>query len=200
MAVKKRSTKRKAASSKPTKPGKQVKLKAEPPEPAPTKRPPKAKPGKTGRPTMRTRQLEDEILDWISDGKTLREFCRRPGSPSHVTVHEWRKADPELSERFARARLVGADMIAEEILEIADTPKKGVTVTEDDDGRKTVTEDMLGHRRLQIDARLKLLAKWFPQKYGDKIDIEHSGKVSFDSMLRSALGLAPDNQDQEKKP
>jgi hypothetical protein len=33
----------------------------------------------------------------------------------------------------------------------------------------TVTEeDLTQHRRLQIETRLKLLAKWNPRKYGDK--------------------------------
>jgi hypothetical protein len=34
----------------------------------------------------------------------------------------------------------------------------------------TITEeDMLGHRKLQIETRLKLLAKFHPTKYGDKV-------------------------------
>ena len=37
-------------------------------------------------------------------------------------------------------------------------------------------EDMLGHRKLQIETRLKLLAKWNPKKYGDKVT--HSGDAS----------------------
>ena len=42
--------------------------------------------------------------------------------------------------------------------------------------RKVVTikkVDMLGHRKLQIETRLKLLAKFNPKKYGDKV--VHSG-------------------------
>lgn len=35
-------------------------------------------------------------------------------------------------------------------------------------GLETWTEDMLGHRRLQIESRLKLLAKWDPKRYGEK--------------------------------
>jgi hypothetical protein len=34
-----------------------------------------------------------------------------------------------------------------------------------------VREDMLGHRKLQIETRLKLLAKWSPKRYGDKLGI-----------------------------
>jgi hypothetical protein len=38
---------------------------------------------------------------------------------------------------------------------------------------------MVEHRKLRIDTRLKLLAKWNPKKYGDKQAIEHSGEVTF---------------------
>jgi hypothetical protein len=30
---------------------------------------------------------------------------------------------------------------------------------------------MLGHRKLQIETRLKLLAKWNPKKYGDRVQL-----------------------------
>jgi len=46
------------------------------------------------------------------------------------------------------------------------------TVTTDDGEKKTVREeDMLGHRKLQIETRLKLLAKWNPKKYGERLAV-----------------------------
>jgi hypothetical protein len=32
-------------------------------------------------------------------------------------------------------------------------------------------EDMLGHRKLQVETRLKLLAKWDPRRYGDALKL-----------------------------
>jgi len=40
-----------------------------------------------------------------------------------------------------------------------------------DEGTATTIEDMLGHRKLQIETRLKLLAKFHPTKYGDKLGL-----------------------------
>jgi len=42
-------------------------------------------------------------------------------------------------------------------------------------------EDMLGHRKLQVETRLKLLACWDPRRYGAKVavDNKHSGAVGF---------------------
>lgn len=118
-----------------------------------------------------TIELADEICERIANGEPLRVICREPHMPSWVTVYTWRKTYPQFSERFALARELGADAIAEEALEIADNTQIGERTEESDQGFKTVREDMLGHRKLQIDTRLKLLAKWFPKKYGDKIDV-----------------------------
>jgi hypothetical protein len=83
-----------------------------------------------------------------------------------------------LSASIARARDIGYDALAEECLLIADNPQMGTrkvfsSGAEDDDDSLTVTEeDMLGHRKLQIETRLKLLAKFHPTKYGDRVAIE----------------------------
>jgi len=120
-------------------------------------------------PTEVPKDRTEEICTWIAEGNTLREWCRQPGNPSWVTVYNWLKKDSDFASRFAYARDLGADAIAEEALHIADTQQVGVRTEESAQGVKTVTEDMLGHRKLQIETRLKLLAKWNPKKYGDKL-------------------------------
>lgn len=35
---------------------------------------------------------------------------------------------------------------------------------------------MLGHRKLQIETRLKLLAVWDPRRFGNKIDVTSTGR------------------------
>jgi len=79
--------------------------------------------------------------------------------------------DPELAASIARARDIGYDAIAEECLLIADTPQFGQKQVMTDEGTATTIEDMLGHRKLQIETRLKLLAKFHPTKYGDKLGL-----------------------------
>lgn len=147
-----------------------------------------------GRPAEPVPQdIADEIVEWISEGKTLREFCRQSGKPSFVTVYAWQKKDASFAERIACARESGEDQIHQECLEIADNTHSGVTVTEkpyvfegaavkNPDGTpvivtETKTGDMLEHRKLRIDTRLKLLAKWNPKKYGDRLDLNHGGEI-----------------------
>ena len=118
-------------------------------------------------------ELDAEIVSRMSEGETLRSICRSEHMPNWVTVYAWMDRDPEFQQRIERARLLGADCIADECIEIANTPLEGVRIEEGGrDGMKRVKEDMLGHRKLQIDTRLRLLSKWHPKKYGEKQSIE----------------------------
>ena len=137
-----------------------------------------AKGKKTGRPSKYTKEIAEQMCELLSDGVPLREICRMEGMPQWRTVYNWMYSDDALGEdgvglssAIARAREVGYDAMAEECLIIADTPKWGQKQVMSDDGATTTIEDMLGHRKLQIETRLKLLAKWNPKKYGDKVQV-----------------------------
>jgi len=133
-----------------------------------------------GRRSTYSLKTADAIVHWIAEGKPLREFCRQ-NDLAWSTVYDWLEAQPDFAVRFARAREIGADAIAAQALEIADTPVEGVrTEIGGKDGPKEVREDMLGHRKLQVETRLKLLAKWFPQKYGEKTEHTINGPVTLD--------------------
>jgi hypothetical protein len=121
-----------------------------------------------GRPSSYDPVIAQQICELLSEGVPLRVICRMEGMPAWRNVYFWMARDPDLSAHIARAREVGYDAIAEECLQIADTPQMGQKQTMSDEGSTTTIEDMLGHRKLQIETRLKLLAKWRPEKYGDK--------------------------------
>lgn len=132
-----------------------------------------------GRPSQPIPQkIADEIVEWISDGKTLRDFCRQEGKPCFQAVYQWLQKDEEFRRRFAGARESGEDQIAQECLAIADEeplctteiPGKHGTIT-----RTCVDNGAIQRNRLRVDTRLKLLAKWNPKKYGDKVQAELSG-------------------------
>lgn len=117
----------------------------------------------------------EAAITWIAEGKTLREFCRQEGMPHYSTVYDWMDKDADFAQRIARARLIGEEVIHQECLSIADNTQSGVIVTEKPDGStETKTSDMLEHRKLRIDTRLKLLAKWNPKKYGDSTSLKVS--------------------------
>ena len=133
---------------------------------------------KIGRPSKYTPEIAQEMCKLLADGVPLREICRREGFPAWQTVYDWMYRDDKevaagggvgLSGAIARARDLGYEAIAEECLLIADNPLYGQKQVMTDQGTATTVEDMLGHRKLQIETRLKLLAKWNPKKYGDRV-------------------------------
>ena len=126
---------------------------------------------KGGRPSKYDPLIAQQMCELLSEGIPLRQICREnEGFPAWRTVYDWMKKDPDLYAAIAHARDMGYDAMAEECLHIADTPMIGVIKTVDDEGCVTTKqEDMLGHRKLQIETRLKLLAKFNPKKYGDKV-------------------------------
>lgn len=128
-----------------------------------------------GRPTLLTYPLVNKICARLAEGESLRGICADKDMPDKATVMRWLAANTEFRDQYARAREVQADFWAEQIIEISDTPVEGVRTEDGKDGTKTVREDMLGHRRLQVDTRKWLMARMAPKKYGDRLTQEVSG-------------------------
>jgi hypothetical protein len=110
--------------------------------------------------TKLTPEIIEIVVAGISDGIPLRQLARQNGFGKSAFYERVAK-DEELAGRIARAREIGFDNIAEEILEIIDN----------------VDEDPAS-RRVRYDGRLKLLAKWDPKRYGEKIEHEHKGGIT----------------------
>lgn len=118
----------------------------------------------------------DELCQRVSDGDSLKVVCKDWDVP-YGKVAAWLIDDPARAEKYATALRLSADALAAEALEIADTTEAGTRVKETADGTETVTEDMLGHRKLRIETRLKLASKWDRARYGDSLQVQHSGET-----------------------
>jgi hypothetical protein len=110
-------------------------------------------------------QIKDRLIAWLSEGKTLMDFCRVEVHPSFRTIYNWQAEDPVFDANIARARDIGHDAISEESLQLADKEPLAVF---DEAGNKRYDPGSIAWRKMQIETRLKLLAKWNPKKYGDK--------------------------------
>ena len=118
--------------------------------------------------------IAEELVEWISQGKTLREYCRQPGNPAWRTVYAWMEKDVDFYARIAHARELGHDAIAEETLEIIDTfPMEAVS-----DSGSRLDSGHVAWPKNRVAQRMKLLAKWNPKKYGDKVGVQHEGGVT----------------------
>lgn len=123
---------------------------------------------KVAVPSKRTPEVEAIIEQCIAEGIPLRQICREPGMPSWFSVYQWMNSDPEFASRIARARETGFDAIAADSLAIVDAQPERNQFGGIDSGS-------VAHAKLRAEHRLKLLAKWSPKRYGDKVENVHTG-------------------------
>jgi hypothetical protein len=148
-----------------------------------------------GRPNTYTDAAAEEIVERLSNGEPLRQICRDEHMPPWRTVYGWIDADEQFSARIARAREIGEEAIFQDALRIADTPLMGEETEESENGLKIKRSDMLGHRKLQIDTRLKLLAKWNPRKYGEKLEVGGAGGGPMMVIIKDWTGRKREEED-----
>lgn len=120
--------------------------------------------------------LEAQMLaDYVSGGMPLAQACRALGV-SVGTTYDRLANWPAFADMMNKARLIGFDVLAEDCLEIADH-----TANDTIEGRSgpTANKEWIARSKLRVETRLKLLAKWHPKKYGEKLEIEQkSASVS----------------------
>lgn len=120
----------------------------------------------------------DIVLARIMEGKSLSDVCRDDDMPSRAEVHRWLASDPAISDKYARACEIRADVLFDELLDIADDGTNDWMERANADGStgdKVLNAEHVQRSRLRIDARKWALAKMQPKKYGDKLDLNHGG-------------------------
>lgn len=100
--------------------------------------------------------------------------------PDVSTVYRWLVANETFREMYTRAREDQADTLADQIIEIADD---GINDTYKKDGVEVTNQDVIARSRLRVDARKWIAAKLKPKKYGEKLDLEHSGEIRMPSSM-----------------
>lgn len=129
---------------------------------------------KTGRPSKYTPEIAQEMCKMLADGIPLREICRQEGFPAWQTVYDWMWKDDSLGEdgvglsvAIAKAREIGQDAIAEQIwIEVNQEPERILS-----EGGGRIDPGYVQWQRVKAEIGLKLLAKWNPKRYGDKVSL-----------------------------
>ena len=137
------------------------------------------------RPSTFTDELFAGILDRIAEGESLRAICRGDGMPAARTVLRWIRANPDLQRAYAFATDVRADLIFDEVLEIADDAAGDWVVR---DGAPVLDAEHVRRSALRIEARKWTLARMAPKKYGDRVDVNHGVQDSLGEFLASLDG------------
>lgn len=116
-------------------------------------------------------ELADEICRLLAEGMTLREICRAENMPAESTVRLWALEDYQgFSAQYARAREIGYQSMADELLEISDDGRNDwMTRRQGDDEIEVVNSEHIQRSRLRVDTRKWMLSKVLPKIYGDKV-------------------------------
>lgn len=118
-------------------------------------------------PAKKTEKLTAEVLERLSLGETLTSISRDLKF-SAMSWGRWLEEDKELSAAHTRARVAGADAVADAVLEIVDTEP------ERHEGK--IDNGSIAWARNRAEYRLRLLGHWRPEKYGTKTTAEITGK------------------------
>ena len=94
------------------------------------------------------------LIKSLELGIALLATCDRYGF-GRGEVYRWIDADAEFAARVNAAKAIGYDAMAEHMLQIADD--------QDEDPRS---------RKVRIQTRENLMAKWAPAKYGNHVTID----------------------------
>lgn len=144
-----------------------------------TKPKPKSEQKKTGRPTLYNQELAAKICGLIAIGKPLRKVCEELGiDVSNIFL--WKMKHTEFSEQYARAKEDQADLFADEIAAIADETPLTNPIT------GSIDSAAVQHQRLRVDARKWAASKLKPKSYGDRVSLDHSGKLGIESLIVGA--------------
>jgi hypothetical protein len=123
-------------------------------------------------------QLVPQICERLAKGEPLAVICRDIGV-GRRTVYQWRDADPAIADLMQDARDDGYDALAAECLDIADdNTEDWKVVKRGRDEQLEIDKEAVLRSKLRVETRLKLLAKWDPKRYGEKIDVEHKGGIT----------------------
>ena len=147
-----------------------------------------------GRPSRYSKKIAEAICNALIDGMTLRKICASPEMPSVQTVMNWLKpgVNPEFLEQYARARELQAELMADEILEIADDASQDTVSTEHGE---RADKEWIARSKLRVQTRQWLMGKHAAKKYGAP-DKTGAGKDKEDGQTIVVInGGLPDEPD-----
>lgn len=109
-------------------------------------------------------RLFDTICERIAKGESLVAICLDAKMPNYSTVTRWLAKDEGGDDRtkYALAREAQADYMADVMLAEA----------------RCGGEDDVQRARLIVDTMKWVAAKLKPKRYGDKLDVKHSGDLT----------------------
>lgn len=101
----------------------------------------------------------------------LGKICEKHGLKRY-SVLDYIRENPDAANRYARAKELQMDYLAEEILDISDDSTNDTLYTEKGEMEN---KEWTNRSKLRVDTRKWLMSKLAPKKYGDKVDVTSGG-------------------------
>ena len=131
-----------------------------------------------------TRDEALRIIEQLYTTKSLKQALGNDATKSRY-FYEFLAQNPDIDRLYGRAQQARAEILADEIIEIADT------------------EDDANRARVRVDSRKWYASKMQPHKYGDRLDLNITETVSVAAALsearkRMTIDLGPQSQLQSQ--
>lgn len=124
-----------------------------------------------GRPTKYNEALATKICREISVSTAgLNKICNdNPDFPNQKTIHGWRIDNDNFRKQYDAAKRIQADLLATEIMDIADDSVRDSIMKMDSQGEpyEVANTEWIARSRLRVDTRKWIASKLLPKVYGD---------------------------------
>ncbi|MEZ2448017.1 hypothetical protein [Akkermansia massiliensis] len=131
--------------------------------------------------------MAEKICLRLASGETLRNICEDPAMPARASIYRWINEYPKFRDIFLCARVAGAAIMIEECIELADEASR--LALDPQCGSASVAA-----KKLAIETRLKVAARFAPEKFGDRVRQDVAGVPGVP--LESKISLAPEQLEQ----
>lgn len=121
-----------------------------------------------GRPSEFSQETASAICERLAGGESLRAICDDEAMPGQSTVFRWLAANDGFREQYAHAREAQAELLADQIVEIADDSANDY---EDTENGPRLNQEAVARSRLRVEARKWVASKLKPKVYGERQQI-----------------------------
>ena len=101
------------------------------------------------------KQKMQRVCDELAKGRSLRSICTAEDMPHFVTVLQAVQRDDDLHEMYVKARAIGAEILADEMFDLARQPLDGFD--------KQLANAEVQRRRVEIDTMKWVFARMQPR-------------------------------------
>lgn len=147
-----------------------------------------------GRPRVMSDAIKEEIIDRMANGQSLTAICQLDHMPAPATVINETDRDKAFLAAYSRARMMTADVLFNQCLDIADDDTRDVIAS--NDGSVTVNNAAIARDKLKIETRFRMAGK-LNIRYQDKALLSGDGaSVTVNQLTVNARDMSPDARDR----